>query len=173
MDKVGRVLAVEVAADRRHASICSACWLDDDRIQIELADYLKTLSGTAVVVDRVVEFHQQWKIRGVVVDSMGGATNLRQPLGERRRVQVVTPDAAAVKVAHADFVDLARAKRLAVVANDVLSTAMQHLTERQLGGLPVFDRRGAMVDVAPLVACELAVWGLRHGAPPIPRSRVY
>ena len=86
---------------------------------------------------------------------------------------LVEPDAAAVKVAHADFLDLARAKRLAVVANDVLSTAMQHLTERQLGGQPVFDRRGAPVDVAPLVAAELAVWGLRHGPTPNPRSKVW
>jgi hypothetical protein len=36
---------------------------------------------------------------------------------------------------------------------------MQHLTERQLGAAGV-DRRGAPVDVAPLVAAELAAWGL-------------
>jgi hypothetical protein len=88
-------------------------------------------------------------------------------------VRLVAPDAAAVKVAHADFVDLARARQLAVVANAALTTAMRFLTERQLGGQPVFDRRGALVDVAPLVAAELAVWGLRHGPPPVPRSRVW
>jgi hypothetical protein len=174
MDLVGvGVLAVEVAADRGHTSICSACRLPDGRVQVELVAYLNTLTGTAIAVDRVVEFHDRWKVHGVVVDPMGGATNLRQPLGERRGVVLVAPDASAVKVAHADFVDLARAKRLAVVANDVLSTAMQYLTERQLGGQPVFDRRGAPVDVAPLVAAELAVWGLLHGPKPLPRSRVY
>ncbi len=78
-----------------------------------------------------------------------------------------------MKVAHADFLDLAHRLELAVVANDVLSTAMQYLTERSLGGLPVFDRRGAPVDVAPLVAAELAVWGLLHGPEPNPRSKVW
>jgi hypothetical protein len=171
LDQVGAgVLAVEVAADRGHTSICSACRLPDGRVQVELVAYL---GGTATAVDRVVEFHDRWKIHATVIDPMGAATNLRQPLGERRGVTLVAPDAAAVKVAHADFVDLARAKRLAVAASDVLSTAMQHLTERQLGGQPVFDRRGAPVDIAPLVAAELAVWGLRHGPPPIARSKVW
>src|SRR4029077_4877443 len=71
------------------------------------------------------------------------------------------------KTAHADFLDLAHKRELAVVANDILSTAMQHLTERQLGGQPVFDRRGALVDVAHAIAAELALWGLLSR----PRSR--
>jgi hypothetical protein len=157
MDEVGvGLLAVEVAADRGHTSICSACRLPDGRVQVELVAYL---TGTATAVDRVVEFSSRWKVLGVVVDPMGGATNLRRPLRERR-VRLAEPDAAAVKAAHADFLDLAHRRELAVVANDVLSTAMQHLTERQLGGQPVFDRRGAPVDVAPAISAELALWGL-------------
>ena len=171
MDLVGvGVLAVEVAADRGHTSICSACRLDDGRVQVELVTYL---GGTAAAVDRVVELHDRWTVHATVVDPMGGATNLRGPLASWRGVNLAEPDAAAVKVAHADFLDLARARRLAVVANDVLSTAMQHLTERQLGGVPVFDRRGAPADVAPLIAGELAVWGLQYGPKPIPRSKVW
>jgi hypothetical protein len=158
MDRIGTgVLAVEVAADRGHSSICSAGRLDDGRVQVELVAYLE---GTATAVDRVVEFCGRWKVLGVVVDPMGGATNMRRTLGEHPGVRLLTPDAAAVKVAHADFRDLAERRELAVVANDILSTAMQHLTERMLGGQPVFDRRGALVDVAPLVGCELAAWGL-------------
>jgi hypothetical protein len=157
MDQVGvGVLAVEVAADRGHTSVCSACRLPDDRVQVELVAYL---TGTATAVDRVAEFCGRWRVLGVVVDPMGGATNLRRPLRERR-VKPVEPDAAAVKTAHADFLDLAHRRELAVVANDTLSTAMQHLTERQLGGQPVFDRRGALVDVSAAVSAELAVWGL-------------
>ena len=170
MDAVGvGVLAVEVAADRAHTSICSACRLDG-RVQVELVDYL---TGTATAVDRVVELCDRWSVLATVVDPMGGATNLRRPLGERRGVVLVGPDAAAVKTAHADFLDLAHQRELAVVANEVLSTAMQYLTERTLGGQPVFDRRGAPVDVAPAVAAELAVWGLLYGPAPIPRSKVW
>jgi hypothetical protein len=158
MDLVGvGVLAVEVAADRGHTSICSACRLDGDRVQVELVAYL---GGTATAVDRVVELHDRWTVQATVIDPMGGATNLRRPLCERSKVRLVAPDTAAVKVAYADFRDMAHRRELAVVANDVLSTAMQYLTERTLGGQPVFDRRGAPVDVAPAVAAMLAVWGL-------------
>lgn len=129
----------------------------DDRVQVELVAYL---AGTATAVDRVVEFCGRWKVLGVVVDPMGGATNLRRPLRERPGLKLAEPDAAAVKTAHADFLDLAHRRELAVVANDILSTAMQHLTERQLSGQPVFDRRGALVDVAPAISAELALWGL-------------
>ncbi len=164
MDRIGTgILAIEVAADRGHTSICSAGVLEDGRTQVELVGYL---DGTATAVDQVVEWCGRWKVLGVVVDPMGGATNMRRPLGEHPEIQLLTPDAAAVKVAYADFRDLAHSRRLAVVANDVLSTAMQHLTERTLGGQPVFDRRGAPVDVAPAVAAMLAAWGLLNAPPP-------
>jgi hypothetical protein len=158
MDRIGTgVLAIEVAADRGHSSICSAGRLDDGRVQVELVAYLE---GTHTAPERVVEWCGRWKVLGVVVDPMGGATNMRRTLGEHPGVRLLTPDAAGVKVAYADFQDLAHSRRLAVVADNTLSTAMQHLTERTLGGQPVFDRRGALVDVAPAVAAMLAVWGL-------------
>jgi hypothetical protein len=166
MDRIGTcVLAVEVAADRGHSSICSAGRLDDGRVQVELVAYL---DGTHTAPDRIVEFCARWTVVGVVVDPMGGATNMRRTLGEHPEIRLFTPDAAAVKVAHADFLDMAKARRLAVVKNDLLSAAMQHLSERQLGGQPVFDRRGTLVDVAPAVAAELAVWGLLNAPKPQP-----
>jgi hypothetical protein len=163
MDRIGTgVLAIEVAADRGHSSICSAAQLDDGRVQVELVGYLE---GTGSAPDRVVEMCARWKVLGVVVDPMGGATNMRRTLGGHPGLRLLTPDAADVKVAHADFLDLAKARRLAVVADSTLSTAMQHLGERQLGGQPVFDRRGALVDVSPAVAAVLATWGLLSAPP--------
>jgi len=163
MDQVGTgTLGVEVAEDRQHTSVVSACRLGDGRVQVELAAYL---AGTATALDRIVELCGRWKVLGVVVDPMGGATNLRQPLRDAR-VPVVEPTAADVKVAHADFLDLAHARRLHPVASVELSSAVQHLSERMLGGQPVFDRRGAPVDVSPAVSAELAVWALQHAPRP-------
>ena len=163
MDQVGTgTLGVEVAEDRAHTSVVSACRLGDGRVQVELAAYL---AGTATAVDRITELCGRWKVLGVVVDPMGGATNLRQPLRDAR-VPVVEPTAADVKVAHADFLDLAHARRLHPVASVELSSAVQHLSERMLGGQPVFDRRGAPVDVSPAVAAELAVWALQNAPRP-------
>jgi hypothetical protein len=163
MDRIGTgTLGVEVAADRGHTSVVSAGRLDDGRVQVELVAYL---AGTATAVDRIVELCGR-KVLAVAVDPMGGATNLRQPL-ETAGVKLLTPGTADVKVAHADFLDLAHARRLAVVSNETLTAAVQHLSERTLGGQPVFDRYGAApVDVSPAVAAELALWGLLNTKPP-------
>jgi hypothetical protein len=164
MDGIGTgTLGVEVSEDRQHTAVCSACSLPDGRVQVELVAYLP---GTATAVDRIVELCGRWKVLGVVIDPMGGATNLRQPLRSHPGVHVVEPATADVKVAHADFLDLAHARRLQVVSNETLTAAVQHLSERMLGGQPVFDRRGAPIDVSPAIASELAVWGLQTAPPP-------
>jgi hypothetical protein len=164
MDRIGTgTLGIEVSEDRAHTSVVSACRLEDGRVQIELVAYL---AGTATAVDRIVELHARWKVLGVVIDPMGGATNLRQPLERQPGVRLLTPATADVKCAHANFLDLAHARRLHPVASAELTSAVQHLAERMLGGQPVFDRRGAPVDVSPAVAAELAVWGLVNAKPP-------
>jgi hypothetical protein len=166
MDRVGTgTLGVEVAENRQHTSIVSACRLEDGRVQVELVAYLP---GVATAVDRIVELCGRWKVLGVVIDPMGGATNLRQPLRAHPGVHVVEPATADVKVAHADFLDLAHARRLAVVSSETLTAAVQHLSERTLGGQPVFDRRGAVADVSAAIAAELSVWGLQTA--PAPRE---
>jgi hypothetical protein len=167
MDKIGTgTLAVEVSADRGHSAIVAACRVGDDSVRVELVAYL---TGTASAPDRVVEFCSRWTVHGVAIDPMGGATNMRRLLEGQPGVHLVTPDAAAVRVAHADFLDSAHSRRLTIVENEFITRAMQYLTERQLGGQPVFDRRGAPVDVAPAVAAELALWALENAPlPPQP-----
>jgi hypothetical protein len=164
MDKATAVvLGIEVSEDRQHTSVCAAGRLEGDLLLIELAAYLL---GTAGAVERVVELHGRWTVLAVVVDPMGGATTLRRPLGERPGVHLVEPATADVKVAHGEFLDLFQAKRIRHTRQAELTAAVQHLSERQLGGQPVFDRRGAPVDVSPAVAAELAVWGLLNIKPP-------
>jgi hypothetical protein len=155
-------LGIEVAEDRRHTSICAAGRLEGDLVLIELAAYLE---GTASAVGRVTELCGRWPVVAVVVDPMGGATTLRRPLREVPGVKVVEPAAADVKVAHGEFLDLFAARRIRHARQAELTTAIQHLAERTLGGMPVFDRRGAPVDVSPAVAAELATWGLVNAPP--------
>jgi hypothetical protein len=157
------VLGVEVSEDRQHTSIAAAGRLGEVLVY-ELAAYL---TGTAGAVDEVVQLHGRWKVLGVVIDPMGGATTLRRPLGEHPGVQLLEPGAADVKVAHGEFVDLHRARAVKHASQPELDSAVQHLSERLLGGQPVFDRRGAPVDVSPAVASVLAVWGLQNAPEPL------
>jgi hypothetical protein len=168
MDQLEQVvLSVEFSDDYRHASIAAAGWLENDLPLFELADYLP---AAAAVVERIVELHARWTVRATVVDPMGNAGALLRPLDEARRqgVKVVRVAAADVKAAHGGFVVRGQARTIRHVKRRELDLAMQHLSERRLGGVPVFDRRGAMVDVAPAIAAELAVWGLESIRKPAP-----
>jgi hypothetical protein len=163
MDKATAVmLGVEVSEDRQHTSICAAGRVGE-HLTYELVAYLE---GTAGAVDRLVELHGRWTVLGVVIDPMGGATTLRRPLAGHPGIRVVEPAAADVKVAHGEFIDLHQARQVRHVRRAELDTAIQHLSERTLGGQPVFERRGAPVDVSPATASILAVWGLLNIKPP-------
>jgi len=158
MDNASTVaLGVEVSQDRQHTSIGAAGALEGDLVLIELAAYS---DGTATAVERVVELAERWHVVAVVIDPMGGATNLRKPLREHRGVHLIEPATADVKTAHADFCDLFASHRVKHARQPELDAAIRHLAERTLGGMPVFNRRGAPVDVSPAVACELACFGL-------------
>jgi hypothetical protein len=162
MDKATAVvLGVEVSEDRERTSICAAGRVEEVLVY-ELAAYLQ---GTAGAVDEILELHGRWKVLGVVIDPMGAATTLRRPLSEHRGVHLVEPTTADVKVAHGEFIDLHRAKAIRHVRRAELDAAIQYLSERTLGGQPVFERRGAIADVAPAVASVLAVWGLVNAKP--------
>jgi hypothetical protein len=167
------VLAVEVSDNYKHTSIAAAGRLDDAVIQVELADYLPGVSGA---VDRLLELHARWTVRATVIDPMSNATTLIRPLEERPAkragVRLVKPTAADVKVAHGNFVIRGQARTIRHVKRRELDLALQHLAERRLGNAPVFDRRGALVDVAPAIASELACWGV-ESIRPVPPVRVF
>jgi hypothetical protein len=163
MDKATAVvLGIEVSEDRQRTSVCAAGRVGEGLVY-ELVAYL---AGTAGAVEEIVELHGRWKVLGVVIDPMGGATTLRRPLAEQPGIRVVEPTAADVKVAHGEFVDLHQARQVRHARRAELDAAIQHLSERPLGGQPVFERRGAPVDVAPVIAAELALWGLLNTKPP-------
>jgi hypothetical protein len=63
-------------------------------------------------------------------------------------------------VAHGGFLDLLAAGRIRHQGQPQLTAAARHLEQRRLGGATAPERRGALVDVAPAVAAELACWAL-------------
>jgi hypothetical protein len=63
-------------------------------------------------------------------------------------------------VAHGRLLDLLAEGRIRHRGQAELTSAMRHLEARRLGGSVAPERRGALADVAPAVAAELAVWAL-------------
>jgi hypothetical protein len=110
----------------------------------------------------VLGLQERHEVVAVVVDPHSpGATCIR-PL-EAARVPITRPTTGDVAVAHGLFVDLLRAGRIRHQRQPTLTSALQHLQARRLGGATGPERRsGTPADVAPAVAAELAVWGLEH-----------
>ena len=157
------VLAVEVAEDRAHVSIAAAGRLDG-WVTVELAAYL---TGVSETVTAVLGLRTERTVSAVVVDPHSGAANLIRPLTDAG-VAVTQPTTSDVAVAHGAFLDLVAAGGLRHVGHPALDAAVRAGAQRRLGGASAWDRRaGGPVDVSPVVAAELAVWGLLN-APPLP-----
>jgi len=150
-------LALEISADRTHASIVSAGYLQGDLILVSLEAYLD-YRDSAELVEAVADIGVRRQVVAVVVDSHApGATAIR-PL-EQARIRVTRPTASDLTIAHGGFLDVLAAGRLRHQGQPVLTSAMRAMEQRRLGGSTAPERR-AQTDIGPGVAAELAVWGL-------------
>lgn len=146
-------LGIQISDDRRHTSIAAAGFIDDGVVLVELAAYL---DGTDPVAE-VLRLQRERRVGKVVVDPHSPAATSIAPLAEAA-VRVVELTSHQVAVAFGEFVDALEAGRLKVASNPLLSAAVQHGTSRALGGAATWQRRGVVVDTAPLDAATFAVW---------------
>lgn len=159
MKTTAAVLAVEVAEDRSRTAIVAAKRVEgEDRPVIEL---VRHLSGTRAALAEVVGAVESLPVRGVVIDPHGSASWLRELLAKElkgSRVEIVEPSSVDLVVAHQEFGQHLEEHRLKVVGHPALDDAARALEQRRLGGAFAPNRR--VGDVAPIVAAELALWGL-------------
>jgi hypothetical protein len=148
-------VGVEISEDRAHASIAAAGPIYDGFLMVELVDYL---NGPAGAVEAVLRLQAERTVSAVVVDGRSHAATLIRPLTDAG-VQVTQPSTSDVAVATGQFLDELATGRLRHNGNQKLTAAVRHGTSRPLSGAVAWERRGHTVDVAPLVAATLALWG--------------
>ncbi len=149
-------LALQISEDRSRTSVAAAGHLDGNHIGVQLAEYL---DGVTTAVAAVLALRADWTVTGVVVDPRSPAATLIRPLTEAG-IAVTEPTTTDVVVANGSFVDLMAARRLRIAAHPALDAAARYATQRQLAGARAWERRGAAVDIAPLDAATMAIWGL-------------
>jgi len=147
-------IALEISENRAHCSIVAAGYLDG-LVLLELAAFL---DGTDPVAT-VLELQAQRTLLAVVIDPHSHAATAIGPL-ETAGITVTKPTSSDLVVAHGAFLDALAIGRIRHQGQPQLTTAMRHLEQRRLGGATAPERRGALADVSPAVASELAVWGL-------------
>jgi len=145
---------VEVASDRTRTWVARAAWDDD---QVAVVELLAPVVGSATVPALVDDWREKWRLEVVALDPRSPSATLVDPL---QGVAVKLADARGMAVAHGKFQDLLTGGRLRVRGHSALDEAARLAQQRRLAGAHAVDRYAPDVDLAPLVAAELAVWAL-------------
>ena len=171
----GRVaFSVDVAPDRKKASIGVAGYINGDRVMVQVIDNRK---GVGWVPGRLKELTDRWNHVAVVIDSGGAAASLIPELKKAgvKRVKVI--GTTEMKAACGAFYDLAVGTppqvdpidgteypgipaRLAHPDQPGLNEAIAAARKRPLGDAWAWHRKDTTTDITPLVAVTLAAFGL-------------
>lgn len=146
--------AFDVAPDRAHAAIAVAGRRSDGLIHIEVVE---CAAGTDWVLPKVQKLAAAHECLTPLCD--GPAASLL-PDFERAGIKVDTTTAGDMAKACGQFYDAAVGRNLRHLGTSELTSALKGAVERPLGDAWAWHRRKSTVDITPLVACTLAVWGV-------------
>jgi Phage Terminase len=145
-----------------HASIGVAGRRVDGLPHVEVVDHRP---GTAWVVPRLLELVRKHNPCCVVVDPTGQAGSLVAAL-EAEGVEVTKPAARDAAAACGQFFEaVTDSGTLRHRGDAALSVALGGAQSRPLSDSWAWARRSAHVDISPLVAVTLALWGHAENAP--------
>jgi len=158
------VFAIDVSADRTHASISMGALGSTGVPMVRLIDYRP---GTDWVVDRILELREKYDPKAVVLDSAGPAKSLIVDL-ENNYVKVQVSTAQDMAGACGSFYDAVDQGALAHLADPALELAVTGAETRPLLDAWAWTRKKSAeetrTDISPLVACTLAHWAqLKYG----------
>ncbi len=119
--------------------------------------------GTGWMVERLIELNETWRPCALVIDPAGPAGSLIADL-EAEGIEVVKPSAREHAQACGQLYDAVvpsegNVPSLRHLGQDSLSAALAGALKRPLADAWAWDRKGASVDISPLVAVTLAAWG--------------
>ena len=142
--------ALDVSPDRGFGSV-AVC----DGSTFEIAD---RRSGTEWLVARCVELWDRYNPVAFVVDDAGPAASLVPEL-EAAGVRVVRTNGRQFSAACGRFYDAVTNRRVCHTGQPDLDAAVAAAATRKLGDAWAWSRSSSAVDISPLVAATLALWG--------------
>lgn len=148
--------AFDVTPDRSAASICVAGRRADGHAHVEVVEHRR---GTGWVVDRLAELVEAHDSGDPICDARGPAGSLMPDL-EEKGVTVIPTSGPEHAQAAGRFFDAVDQETLRHLGTPELSAAIAGAVKRPLGEAWAWSRKSSGVDISPLVACTLALWGL-------------
>jgi hypothetical protein len=159
-DKNSKVLdpvcfAYDVAPDRSAASIGVAGLRDDGLAHVEVVEHRR---GTGWLPERLKELAGKHEHVAILFDGAGPAGSL---LHELQQLEVdVTPVTAKEHGQACGLIyDKVADDKLRHLGTSELTAALKGAAKRPLGDSWAWSRKSSTVDISPLVACTLALWG--------------
>lgn len=155
--------AADVTPDRQRATISLAGRTKEGFLHIETVDNQR---GTGWVVPRLLELSAKWKPCAIVLDPGSPAGSLITTLQDAG-VEPLLTSTRDVGQACGSFYDLAVEKRLRHLNDPRLNAALHSARKRPLGdsGAWAWHRKDTTVDITPLVAGTLALYGYQSRKP--------
>ena len=158
-------LAIDVAPDRRVASVSLAGRRADGLWHVELDETKKTVDWVAAWVKARAERN---RLHAVVVDEMTGLVEERNGrkylAGTDVQVTLAAADGRDMAIASAQFYDavMEPAPRLRHTDQPPLNMALSVARRRPLAGAWAWNRKDADSDITPVVSATLALWGAQR-----------
>ena len=153
----GQILGLDVNPERSRAALVVAGRVGD-YVPIEV---IEAREGVAWATERAAEVCLRWGAP-LIVDVVSGAGALVPGL-EALGVDVIPVTTRSVCDAAGMFYDLATQRFLAHLDDWRLNDAVAGSSKRAVGDRWTWDRKRSTVDISPLVAASLAVWGVQTG----------
>ena len=151
------MLSVDVSHNRDMSYLSAAGWREDGSAHVEV---IAMREGPEWVVPFLEENFSKTGAMGVVVQGKGApASSLIDHL-EAAGIPVVRCEGPGMSAAHGKFFDAVKSGRVFHVPQPVLDAAAADGVMKTMGDVSFWDRRKSPVDVAPMVACVQAFWGL-------------
>jgi hypothetical protein len=147
--------AFDVAPDRSWSSVAAAGRRRDGLLHVEVADRRR---GTGWVVPWLLERHERHNVAQVVCDGSGPAASLLRDL-EAADVDVLPVSAKEHAQACGTLFDAVEQGTFRHLGSPELLSSVKGATTRAMGDAWAWSRKSSAVDITPLVAATLAVWG--------------
>lgn len=149
------VFSFDASPDRAFGTIGASGARSDGLKHVEVA---KRERGLGWLVPELIRMNEQHRPAAVVTDASGPAGSL---IPELERAGVVVTPVSAPEFAQACgmFYDAAIEGTIRHIADPRLTSAIAGATQQNQGDRWKWSRRNSSVDISPLVACTLALWG--------------
>lgn len=152
--------AYDVRPDRSTAAILAVGRRPDGKIHAEVVDHRR---GVGWLVPRLAELLPERDNVGSACDASGPAGAMLTPLAALG-IYPMTASAREYAQACGAFYDIVENDGLRHRGEHGLSNAVKGAKTRSLGDAWAWSRRNSAVDISPLVACTLGMWGLDTAA---------